>query len=53
MGKNNYLAFREQDPYSQTETQCEHSFMKTNARNNKLYLTENKALNSFLSKQEP
>jgi hypothetical protein len=21
MGKNNYLAFREQDPYSQTETQ--------------------------------
>jgi hypothetical protein len=29
MGKNNYLAFREQEPYSQTETQCEHSFMKT------------------------
>jgi hypothetical protein len=28
-------------------------FHENNARNNKLYLTENKALNSFLSKQEP
>ena len=54
MGKNNYSAIIEQDPYSQTKTSVLTLFHENNnAENNKLYLTKNKALSSFLSKQEP
>jgi hypothetical protein len=54
MGKNNYLAIREQDPLLSNRDSVLTLFHENNnAENNKIYLTENKALSSFLSKQEP
>ena len=54
MGKNNLSCNQRTGPLLSNRVSVQTLFHENNnAENNQLYLTENKALSSFLSKQEP